>query len=66
MNRFKHPQNPLEILGKGTKISDFHIPININGDMALFRGFAKVLIKDNRIDNEFIEKYKSFELVKGF
>ena len=57
MNRFKHPQNPLEILGKGTKISDFHIPININGDMALFRGFAKVLIKDNRIDNEFIEKY---------
>ena len=45
MNRFKHPQNALEILGKGTKISDFHIPININGDMALFRGFSKVKIE---------------------
>ena len=25
--------------------------------MALFRGFAKVLVKNNCIDNEFIEKY---------
>ena len=57
MNRFKHPQNALEILGKGTKISDFHIPININGDMALFRGFSKVLIENNQIDKEFIDQY---------
>ena len=56
MNRFKHPQNPIEILGKGSRISDFHIPININGDMALFRGFAKVLI-NNQINNEFIDNY---------
>ena len=47
----------MEILGKGTKISDFHIPININGDMALFRGFSKVLIENNQIDKEFIDQY---------
>ena len=43
MVRFKHPQNPLEVLGRGTTISDEHIRVKINGDQALFRGFAKAI-----------------------
>ncbi|MAV59997.1 MAG: hypothetical protein CND89_02885 [Marine Group II euryarchaeote MED-G38] len=54
---FKHPQKPLDLLGKGVKISDEHISVNINGDMALFRGFSKVIIEGENYDKEFIKKY---------
>jgi len=61
MVRFKHPQKPLDLLGSGRKISDEHVTVNINGDMALFRGFSKVIIESGSFDREFIEKY-----TKGF
>ena len=57
MGRFKHPQNPLEILGKGTRIADVHIPLKVNGDQALFRGFAKVMIESNSVNKEFISAF---------
>jgi len=57
MGRFKHPQNPLEILGRGTQIADEHIPVRVNGDQALFRGFAKVIIESTSMDLGFIGKY---------
>ena len=40
--RFKNPQEPKGLVGKGTEISDLHLPIKINGDLALFQalGFA--------------------------
>ena len=41
MVRFKHPQKPLDLIGFGRQISDEHVTVNINGDMALFRGFFK-------------------------
>ncbi len=65
MVNFKHPQNLLEILGTGTNIADEHVRVNINGDQALFRGFAKVLIKEMSGASEFIERYTSgFESYK--
>lgn len=57
MVSFKHPQKPLDLLGPGRKISDEHISVNINGDMALFRGFSKVIIESKSFDTEFIETY---------
>ena len=57
MGRFKHPQNPLEVLGSGTKIADEHVNLRINGDMALFRGFAKTIISQDACDIEFIEDH---------
>ena len=57
MGRFKHPQNPLEILGRGTQIADEHIAVRVNGDQALFRGFAKALIESKVIDRDFIAEY---------
>ena len=61
MVRFKHPQKPLDLLGSGRQISDEHVTVNINGDMALFRGFSKVIIESNSFHRKFIEKY-----TKGF
>tara|TARA_B110000014_G_scaffold255494_1_gene237415 strand:- start:2174 stop:4456 length:2283 start_codon:yes stop_codon:yes gene_type:complete len=57
MVRFKHPQNPLEVLGRGTSISDEHIRVRVNGDQALFRGFAKAIIANNDEDFDFIESH---------
>ncbi len=61
MVRFKHPQKPLDLLGSGRQISDEHVTVKINGDMALFRGFSKVIIESNSFHREFIEEY-----TKGF
>ena len=57
MSRFKHPQNPLEVLGRGTQIADEHIALRVNGDQALFRGFAKVMIETRAVNHQFISKY---------
>jgi len=65
MKRFKHPQDPLEIIGQGTKIADMHIPVNVNGDLALFRGLSKSIISGFGVDTDFIENftngYEEFE-----
>ena len=57
MVRFKHPQNPLEVLGRGTSISDEHIRVRVNGDQALFRGFSKTIISNNYEDEDFIGRH---------
>ena len=57
MKRFKHPQAPLELLGSGTLISDEHVPVRVNGDFALFRGLAKVVIQREALDMAFIDTH---------
>ena len=57
MKKFKHPQNPLEMLGSGKSISDKHVRIKINGDLAFFRGLNHSLIKNGHYDDKFISKY---------
>ena len=57
MKKFKHPQNPLEMLGSGKSISDKHVRININGDLAFFRGLNHSLVKNGHYDEKFISKY---------
>ena len=36
LTRFKNPQTPKGVVGHGTDLSDLHLPIRINGDLALF------------------------------
>jgi molybdopterin-dependent oxidoreductase alpha subunit len=55
--RFKNPQEPKGLVGKGTEISDLHLPIKINGDMALFQALGSLLVQWNALDHEFIDKY---------
>ncbi len=57
MIRFKHPQNPLEVLGYGTEISDEHVRVSLNGDQALFRGFAKVILERSLEHSRFISTF---------
>lgn len=55
MRSFRHPQSPTDMLGSGTRISDDHVDIRINGDMAFFRAIGSLMIKSGAIDKDFIE-----------
>lgn len=52
---------PFRMLGNiATKLSDFHLPIRINADMAFLKGLSKILLEDETaIDRNFIEEKTS-------
>ena len=56
MKRFKHPQNPLHLIGRGVQIADEHLPVRIGGDAALLQGFAKTMLSQGGTDADFISK----------
>ncbi|GAB5379820.1 MAG: FdhF/YdeP family oxidoreductase [Aliiglaciecola sp.] len=62
LKRFKNPQEVEGVLGGGTALRDLHLPVKINGDMALLKGLCKVLIErdeqtNNVLDHDFIQQY---------
>ncbi|KQU02531.1 hypothetical protein ASG56_16390 [Rhodococcus sp. Leaf7] len=62
---FKNPQTPRGMVGPGTDLEDMHLPIRINGDLALFQAMGKLLVEWDALDHEFIEKYtNNFDLWK--
>ena len=68
MIRFKHPQSPRDMLGKGTKIASLFLPVRVNGDVAVLKGIMKEMVDaDERsggkvLDHEFIrEKTRGFD-----
>ena len=61
LNRFKHPQEVIRLMGKGTPIADAHYPVRIGGDQALLQGISKVILEEGNIDWEFIDEH-----VEGF
>jgi len=48
MIRFKNPQQPLSLLGTGTPIACLHLPVRVNGDVALFKGLCKHMVETDR------------------
>src|SRR5579875_3417305 len=42
--RFKNPQSVRGLAGRGTKLADRHLPVRVNGDMAVFAGTSKALL----------------------
>lgn len=55
---FKHPQHISGLLGfGGTELADEYLQVRVNGDMALFRGFAKHLFEKDALDHAFIEEH---------
>jgi len=48
MIRFKNPQNPLSLMGRGTPIACLFLPVRVNGDIALFKGLMKEMIEKDR------------------
>ncbi|GAA1240135.1 MULTISPECIES: FdhF/YdeP family oxidoreductase [Streptomyces] len=69
--RFKHPQRPRGIIGKGTQIADQFLHIRAGGDLALFQALNLLLLEAEDanpgtvIDHTFIEKntigFEAFE-----
>ena len=55
LNRFKHPQEIIRLLGRGTPIADDHFPVRVGGDQALLQGIAKVTLAEGDLDWEFID-----------
>ncbi|MBV9879684.1 MAG: FdhF/YdeP family oxidoreductase, partial [Gemmatirosa sp.] len=61
--RFRHPQDPRDLLTGGTTLADLHLRVRVNGDVAVLQGLAKaVLEREERapgtvLDHEFIGAY---------
>ena len=60
MNRFKHPQEVLGLLGSGTKLADLFLQVRVNGDVALLKGISKAVLEREEqspgavLDHQFI------------
>jgi molybdopterin-dependent oxidoreductase alpha subunit len=48
MIRFKNPQHPLALLGRGTPIACLFLPVRVNGDVALLKGLMKEMLAADR------------------
>jgi molybdopterin-dependent oxidoreductase alpha subunit len=48
MIRFKNPQEPLSLLGRGTPIACLFLPVRVNGDVALLKGLMKEMLEADR------------------
>ena len=55
--RFKNPQNPQGVIGRGTTVADLYLPVRINGDLALFQAIASLLLEWGALDHDFIEQH---------
>jgi molybdopterin-dependent oxidoreductase alpha subunit len=63
--RFRHPQDPSDILSRGTQLASLHLPVRINGDVALLKGIAKAILEEDErrgggvLDRAFIAEHTS-------
>jgi molybdopterin-dependent oxidoreductase alpha subunit len=63
LQRFKHPQEISGVLGHGTALECLHLPVRINGDVALLKGIMKAMLEaedaqPNRVlDHDFIKEH---------
>jgi molybdopterin-dependent oxidoreductase alpha subunit len=55
--RFKNPKKVNGIVGRGTALSDLHLPVRVGGDLALFQAIGHYLRKWDALDHEFIRTH---------
>ncbi len=60
LEKFRHPQEVLAMLGHGTKLSSLHVPVRINGDIAFLKGVMKEMLEaeergEHAIDRAFVD-----------
>jgi molybdopterin-dependent oxidoreductase alpha subunit len=55
--RFKNPQKVRGWVGPGTGLADLHLPVRVNGDLALFQAIGALLLGWDALDHDFIEKH---------
>ncbi|HEX8852322.1 MAG TPA: FdhF/YdeP family oxidoreductase, partial [Pyrinomonadaceae bacterium] len=67
LTRFKHPQHPSDIFGRGTELADIFLQVRINGDVALLKGLMKeVLEEETRRPGEVLDRRFIGEKTHGF
>ena len=54
---FRNPQKVRGWVGQGTDLADLHLPVRLNGDLALFQGIAAHLVAHDAIDRTFVEQH---------
>ena len=72
MIRFKNPQHPLALLGRGTPIASLFLPVRVNGDVALLKGIMKEMCEEDArtggkvLSHDFIRSHTDgFEAVRA-
>jgi molybdopterin-dependent oxidoreductase alpha subunit len=54
LTRFDNPQKLRGMLARGTELADVHLPIRINGDLALFAAINRIVIERDALDHAFL------------
>jgi molybdopterin-dependent oxidoreductase alpha subunit len=54
LTRFDNPQKVRGMLARGTKLADVHVPIRINGDLALFSAINRIILERDAVDHGFL------------
>jgi len=57
--RFKNPQKARGVVGRGTALTDLHLPVRVNGDLALLQALGALLLESDSVDHEFVDRYTS-------
>ena len=63
LKRFRNPQEIGGYLGAGTALADLHLPVRVNGDVALLKGLSKAMLEAEDaapgtvLDQEFIRTH---------
>ena len=55
--KFKNPQTPKGWVGGGTPLADLHLPIRLNGDLALFQALGALLVEWGAVDRDFVDHH---------
>ena len=55
--KFKNPQTPRGWVGGGTPLADLHLPVRVNGDLALFQALGALLLSWDAVDHDFVANH---------
>jgi molybdopterin-dependent oxidoreductase alpha subunit len=60
--RFQNPQTVRGLTGVGTGLADLHLPIRVNGDLALWQAFGAILLEEDEktgdvVDRDFVQRH---------
>ncbi|MGI9084827.1 MAG: FdhF/YdeP family oxidoreductase [Aeromicrobium sp.] len=54
---FRNPQKVRGVVGPGLDVADLHLPVRINGDLALFQAIGSLLVQWDALDHEFVKAH---------
>ena len=55
--RFRNPQTPRGLSGVGTQLADLHLPVKVNGDLALWQAIGSLLLQWGSVDRDFVDRH---------